>query len=58
MTRIFVAGGTGFIGSRFVPLAVEAGHQVYVLTRSEKSAGKIRASGAEPVIGSLLAGGK
>jgi nucleoside-diphosphate-sugar epimerase len=58
MTRIFVTGGTGFIGSRFVPIAVEAGHEVHVLSRSEKSAEKIRANGATPVTGNLLAEGE
>src|SRR5262245_44656794 len=54
---IFVTGGSGFIGSAFVRRAVEAGHHVQVLTRSEKSAERVRASGAEPVIGDLNTSG-
>jgi nucleoside-diphosphate-sugar epimerase len=50
---IFVTGGSGFIGSAFVRCAVEAGHHVQVLTRSEKSAERVRASGTEAVIGDL-----
>src|SRR5215470_6179553 len=30
--RIFVTGGSGFIGSRLAPLAIEAGHAVTVVT--------------------------
>lgn len=33
--RLFVTGGTGFIGAAFVLLAVEAGHDVTVLARGE-----------------------
>ncbi len=58
MARIFVTGGTGFIGNRLVRRAVEAGHQVFVLTRSEKSAGKTQMDGATPVTGSLLLEGE
>lgn len=32
--RIFVTGGTGFIGSHFVKLAIRAGHDVIALRRS------------------------
>jgi nucleoside-diphosphate-sugar epimerase len=50
---IFVTGGTGFIGSAFVPHAIEAGYNVQVLTRSEKSTDRIRGMKAEPIIGDL-----
>src|SRR5216117_1022333 len=50
---IFVTGGSGFIGSVFVRHAREAGHHVQSLTRSEKSAERVRAMGAEPVLGDL-----
>jgi nucleoside-diphosphate-sugar epimerase len=48
--RIFVAGATGLIGSRLVPLLVEAGHEVAGMTRSPDKAGSLRDLGAEPVI--------
>ena len=35
--RIAVTGGTGFVGSRFIDAAVEAGHDVQALTRRPKS---------------------
>src|SRR5947207_13446314 len=50
---IFVTGGSGFIGSAFVRYALNAGHKVQVLTRSEKSAARVRTQGAEAVIGDL-----
>ncbi len=48
--RIFVAGATGVIGSRVVPLLVDAGHIVAGLTRTPGKADLIRAAGAEPVV--------
>ncbi len=57
MKRLFVTGGTGFIGSAFVPLAKEAGHQVHLLTRSERSAERWARAGVTPVLGDLLTPG-
>lgn len=57
MTSIFVTGGSGFIGSAFVPRAVAAGYTVRVLTRSEKSRARIQAVGAVPVSGDVLQSG-
>jgi nucleoside-diphosphate-sugar epimerase len=51
---LFVTGGSGFIGSEFVRQAIRAGHLVQVLTRSDRSAERIRALGAVPVSGDLL----
>ena len=48
--RIFLAGATGVIGVRLVPLLVEAGHQVVGSTRSREKAERIRELGAEPVV--------
>jgi uncharacterized protein YbjT (DUF2867 family) len=48
--RIFVAGASGLIGVRLVPLLVEAGHEVAGMTRSPDKAGSLRDLGAEPVI--------
>jgi nucleoside-diphosphate-sugar epimerase len=52
--RVFVAGATGAIGSRLVPLLVEAGHQVTGMTRSSHKADEIRAAGATPVVADAL----
>ena len=51
---IFVTGGSGFIGSRFVHHALNRGHHLQVLTRSEKSAERLRALGATPILGDML----
>ncbi len=48
--RIFIAGASGVIGIRIVPLLVEAGHVVAGLTRTVSKAARLRDLGAEPVI--------
>ena len=48
--RIFLAGATGALGSRLVPLLVDAGHHVTGTTRSPAKADALRAAGAEPVV--------
>ena len=48
--RIFLAGASGAIGLRLVPLLLEAGHEVAGLTRSPRKAATLRALGAEPVV--------
>src|SRR5215831_19356535 len=46
--RIFVAGATGVIGVRLVPLLVGAGHVVAGMTRSPDNVSALRAQGAQP----------
>jgi nucleoside-diphosphate-sugar epimerase len=48
--RIFVAGASGVIGSRLVPLLVADGHAVAGMTRSTHKADLLRELGAEPVV--------
>jgi 2-alkyl-3-oxoalkanoate reductase len=48
--RVFLAGATGVIGSRLVPMLRTAGHQVTGMTRSPQKADALRALGAEPAI--------
>src|SRR5437764_473898 len=48
--RVFVAGATGAIGKRMLPMLVESGHTVFGATRSAQKTGAIRAAGAEPVV--------
>ncbi|GAY74033.1 NAD-dependent epimerase/dehydratase family protein [Lentilactobacillus kosonis] len=53
MTKIFVTGGTGFIGSAMTKELVEKGYIVNALTHSEKGAKKLTSWGANPILGSL-----
>jgi len=52
--RIFITGGTGYMGSRLIPLLLERGHEVIALTR-ESSRQKLPA-GCEAVVGNALNG--
>jgi nucleoside-diphosphate-sugar epimerase len=51
--RVFVTGASGHIGSAVVADLLAAGHQVVGLARSERSAKKIGAAGAEVLRGDL-----
>jgi nucleoside-diphosphate-sugar epimerase len=51
--RVFVTGASGHIGSAVVAELIRNGHEVVGLARSEDSAGKVRALGAEPLRGSV-----
>jgi uncharacterized protein YbjT (DUF2867 family) len=48
--RVFLAGATGVIGVRLVPLLVAAGHVVAGMTRSRDKVAELTALGAEPVV--------
>ena len=48
--RIFLAGATGVIGIRLLPLLVAGGHTVAGMTRSAEKIDLLRALGAEPVV--------
>ena len=52
--RIFVAGATGAVGKRLVPLLVANGHDVVGTTRSTRKVDHIRALGAEPAVLDVL----
>lgn len=45
--RIVIAGATGVIGSRLVPLLIEEGHEVVGFTRTPAKVADIQASGAQ-----------
>jgi nucleoside-diphosphate-sugar epimerase len=48
--RIFLAGASGVIGTRLVPLLVAAGHDVAGVTRTPGKAELLRGLGATPVV--------
>ena len=48
--KIFVAGATGNVGSRLIPLLVDRGHQVVGTTRTAAKADRLTRVGAEPMI--------
>jgi nucleoside-diphosphate-sugar epimerase len=48
--KIFVAGATGAVGRRLVPMLIEAGHEVTAMTRSQSKVDALRATGATPVV--------
>lgn len=52
--KIFVAGGTGVVGTRAVPALVAAGHDVTAVARNEGKAELVRSMGAMPVVVELF----
>lgn len=52
--KVFVAGATGALGRRLVPMLVDSGHEVVGLARTEGKAALVRELGAEPAIGDVL----
>jgi nucleoside-diphosphate-sugar epimerase len=51
--KLFILGGTGFIGHETIIQALKAEWQVKALARSEEGAKKMRQMGAQPVIGDM-----
>ena len=50
--RVFITGGTGYIGSRLIPLLAGQGHAVVALVR--KGSENKLPTGATPVVGDAL----
>jgi hypothetical protein len=48
--RVFLAGASGVIGERLVPLLIGAGHDVAGMTRTPAKAERLRELGAQPVV--------
>jgi nucleoside-diphosphate-sugar epimerase len=51
--RIFLTGGTGYIGSAVLDALVRAGHEVTALVRSNARAAQVASRGARPLVGNL-----
>jgi nucleoside-diphosphate-sugar epimerase len=54
--RVFVAGATGAIGRRLVPMLLEQGHDVTGMARSSARVEAVRALGAKPMVADALDG--
>jgi nucleoside-diphosphate-sugar epimerase len=54
--RVFVAGATGAVGSRLIPLLIAAGHSVLGLIRTPGKAETIRGAGADVAVVDALDG--
>jgi nucleoside-diphosphate-sugar epimerase len=50
MMKIFVAGASGAVGRRLVPLLVAGGYEVTAMTRSKDRVEALRSFGADPVV--------
>ncbi len=51
--KVFITGGSGFIGQRVVQRLVAAGHDVYGLTRSGRGAAILEELGATAILGDI-----
>src|SRR5512132_3471988 len=53
--RIFLTGGSGYVGSAVLDAFVRAGHQVDALVRTPEKAAQVQARGGRPVLADLTA---
>jgi nucleoside-diphosphate-sugar epimerase len=51
--RVFVTGGTGYVGSAIVEALFRAGHHVVAMARDPEKVERLRARGATPVVAEL-----
>src|SRR5579859_3657359 len=51
--RLFITGGSGWIGSALIPELIEAGHEVTGLARSDASAVALTSAGAQVLRGGI-----
>jgi len=49
MKKVFVTGGSGFVGQNVIPILISKGYEVFALSRSERSASYVRTLGAKAV---------
>lgn len=54
--RVFLTGGTGYVGSAVLDALVRHGHHVDALVRNNEGAARVQARGAQPILGDLRDG--
>lgn len=52
--RVLLAGATGAVGRRLIPLLIERGHEVTTMTRRPENVDALRAAGTAPVLADAL----
>jgi nucleoside-diphosphate-sugar epimerase len=52
--RVFLTGGTGYVGSAVLDALVRGGHRVDALVRNSEGAARVQRRGASPILGDLL----
>jgi nucleoside-diphosphate-sugar epimerase len=52
--RVFLTGGTGYVGSAVLDALVRHGHHVDALVRNSEGAARVQARGAKPVLGDVM----
>lgn len=57
LSKVFITGGTGYVGSRLIHVVIQEGKEAIVLTRSAEKASKLEAKGVEAIVGDLLTDG-
>jgi nucleoside-diphosphate-sugar epimerase len=53
MTRVFVTGGSGYLGCHLIKELVAQGNEVLAMARSDRAAERVAALGAKPALGDL-----
>lgn len=51
--KVFITGGSGFVGQFLIEDLRQKGHEVFALARSQSSQDKVRQKGATPIAGDL-----
>lgn len=54
--RVFLTGGTGYVGSAALDALVRHGHHVDALVRNSEGAARVQGRGAHPILGDLMDG--
>src|SRR6187397_1151416 len=54
MMRVFLTGGTGYVGSAVLDSLVRGGHRVDALVRNSEGAARVQARGATPILGDVM----